>query len=251
MIRKGLAKGQSAGGFSVGPNLTGFATNLEDYNDRLEKQRNNPLEVASVVSNQPLLGDDLIVTVSNYSKQLGNTRDKGVDAMTPQQEGQILGNQTMDGVAAIMGEFNPTAEQKQKLAQDTVLAPKSARLTGAHGGEAGNDGYAKNPYVDFQANIRKFYDKKNDNRGGGVPSNPNDVTAASKRGQFQPGQLNPGTGGENPFVGDGLGYNAEGTAIAAMDGSTVSRGLGTIEGIEGGRASDLNEMLGGDWNINV
>ena len=251
LIRKGLAKGQSAGGFSVGPNLAGFATNLEDYNDRLEKERNNPLEVASIVSNQPLLGDDLTASISTYSKQQGNTRDKGVDAVAPHQEGQIIGNQTMDGVAAVFGEYNPTAEQRQKLYQDTVLAAKGDRLMGAHAGEAGNDGYAKNPYVSFRDNYTKFYTKENDNKGLGVPSNPDDVTAASKRGQFQPGQLNPGTGGENPFVGDGLASNYFGAPTEGKDGSTVSRGLGTIEGVEGGRAGGLIEMLGGDWNINV
>jgi hypothetical protein len=235
LMRKSLGKSQSAGGFTTGPDMTGFASQLDSYVNRLEESKSHPLEVISVTSKEPLRDDDLTSTMDTYSPQEGNTRDTGTDAMKHINYGQVYGTTDTEGLAVTMGELT-TIEQQQRAKADSAVSAITQNRGAAMIAPAGHPGMGNGTYSHQGAAYQGFYTPTNDNRARGENSinAAAQVTKATKSGRFGTGSV----------AGNRLGN--EGSSSAGYNSSAVFDGSDANQFMAGVTSGGVGTTLGGE-----
>ena len=233
--RRGLAKWQSRGGFSVDPSLANMAGVSESILSSFEKKPSKNLEVASVSYDDPLRMPD-VVQGKGY-EDLQPRRTEGLAGATAGDTAfgnvqQSITNQDMGSLMAARARLI-SPEQQQRLHQDNVVVDNAkARIAVSNAARAA--GMAGKPYMDSTARKINFYQKAYDNVGGGQPSDPSAVTKNTAVAGFQ--QPEGARGG----AGDGSVYNPNEQSSIPLDtgvNNFVTGGTSTSAGIDNYRSS--------------
>ena len=232
--RRGLAKWQSRGGFSVDPSLANMAGVSESILSSFEKKPSKNLEVASVSYDDPLRMPD-VVQGKGY-EDLRPRRTEGLGTTTNETAfgnvQQSITNQDMGSFLAAQARVI-SPEMKQRLHQDNVVVDNAkARIAVSNAARAA--GMAGKPYMDLTAKKINFYQKAYDNVGGGQPSDPSAVTKNTAVAGFQ--QPEGARGG----AGDGSVYNPNEQSSIPLDtgvNNFVTGGTSTSAGIDNYRSS--------------
>ena len=233
--RRGLAKWQSRGAFSVDRSLGAMAGVSEALLKAFEKGPGKNLEIASLSYDDPFRMPDVIQGRAYEDlrpRQTDGLTGENVDDTAFGNNQQNIANQNVETFLQAQARVI-SPEMKQRLHQDNIVIDQSkGRVAVSNSPSAA--GIAGKPYLNATAGRRNYYVKALDNAGGGQPSDPSSVSKASAQAGFQ--QPEGARGG----AGDGTVYNPNEQTNIPFDTSVnnfVTGGTATSASIDGYRSA--------------